>query len=143
MRGVLLDTNVVSEVAKPAPDRNVISFLADRIDLWLSVIVIYELDYGVRLMPAGRRRDARRVNLMALTARFHRRVLPIGQEEAGHAARHAGRARRVGRPVHLGDALIAGTATANDLVLATRNVDDFAPFDIELLNPWTGPPPAA
>lgn len=139
MRGVLLDTNVVSEVAKPTPSPRVVAFLADRIDLWLSVVVIYELDYGVRLMPAGRRRDARRASLMALTARFHRRVLPIGQEEAGHAARLSAHARRVGRPAHLGDAMIAGTAAAHDLVLATRNLDDFAPFDIELLNPWTGP----
>jgi predicted nucleic acid-binding protein len=38
----------------------------------------------------------------------------------------------------MGDALIAGTAAANDLVVATRNADDFAPLDIEVLNPWTG-----
>ncbi len=139
MRGYLLDTNVVSEVAKPAPDPNVVAFLADRIDLWLSVVVIHELEYGLRLMPAGRRRDARRATLTALTAGYRRRVLPIGREAAGHAARLRARARRGGRTVHLGDALIAGTATANDLVLATRNVGDFAPFDVELLNPWTDP----
>ena len=139
MRGYLLDTNVVSEVAKPAPDPNVVAFLADRIDLWLSVVVIHELEYGLRLMPAGRRRDARRATLTALTAGYGRRVLPIGREAAGHAARLRAHARRGGRTVHLGDALIAGTATANDLVLATRNVADFAPFDIELLNPWTDP----
>lgn len=138
MRGVLLDTNVVSEVAKPAPSPNVVAFLADRIDLWLSVVVIHELEYGVHLMPPGRRRDARLATLLAMTARFNRRVLPIGPAEAGHASRLRARARRAGRTVHLGDALIAGTATAHDLVLATRNVDDFAPFDIELLNPWSG-----
>ena len=139
MRGFLLDTNVVSEVAKPDPDRNVVAFLAERLDLWLSVIVIHELEYGVRLMPAGRRRDARRDAIAALTAGFHRRVLPIGREVARHAARLRAHARRAGRTVHLGDALIAGTATANDLVLATRSVSDFAPFDIELLNPWADP----
>ncbi|MCY3844873.1 MAG: PIN domain-containing protein [Acidobacteria bacterium] len=139
MRGFLLDTNVVSEVTKPAPDPNVVSFLSERIDLWLSVIVIHELEYGVRLMPPGRRRDARRASLLALTSRYRRRVLPIGRDEAGHASRLRARARRTGRTVHLGDALIAGTATANELVLATRNVDDFTPFGIELLNPWTRP----
>lgn len=140
MRGFLLDTNVVSEVARPAPSPNVVAFLAERIDLWLSVVVIHELDYGVRLMPAGRRRDARRALLMDLTARFHQRVLPIGREEAGHASRLRADARRAGRTAHLGDALLAGTASANGLVLVTRNVDDFAPFDVELLNPWTAPP---
>ena len=138
MRGFLLDTNVVSEVAKPAPDPNVVAFLAERIDLWLSIVVIHELEHGVRLMPDGRRRDARRATLAALTAGFHRRVLPIGRKAAGHAARLRARARRAGRTVHLGDALIAGTATAHDLILATRNVGDFEPFDIELLNPWAG-----
>ena len=139
MRGYLLDTSVVWEVAKPAPDPSVVAFLADRIDLWLSVVVIHELEYGLRLMPAGRRRDARRATLTALTAGYRRRVLPIGREAAGHAARLRAHARRGGRTVHLGDSLIAGTATANDLVLATRNVGDFAPFDVELLNPWTDP----
>ena len=141
MKGFLLDTNVVSEAGKPAPDPRVLAFLADRIDLWLSVIVLYELDYGVRLMPSGRRRDARQATLMDLTARFHRRVLPVGRHEAGHAARLCARARRTGRTVHMGDALIAGTAAANDLVVVTRDADDFAPFDVEVLNPWTGTVP--
>ena len=138
MKGFLLDTNVVSEAGKPAPNPSVLAFLADRIDLWLSVIVLYELEYGVRLMPPGRRRDARQATMMDLTARFRRRVLSVGRREAEHAARLCAHARRTGRTVHMGDALIAGTAAANDLVVATRNADDFAPLDIEVLNPWTG-----
>ena len=86
MKGYLLDTNVVSEAAKPAPNPGVIAFLAAGADLWLSVIVLYELEYGVRLMPPGRRRDARHALLADLTARFGRRVLPVGRMEAGHAA---------------------------------------------------------
>ena len=58
MKGFLLDTNVVSEAARPVPSPGVMAFLADRNDLWLSVVVLYELEYGVALMPAGRRRDA-------------------------------------------------------------------------------------
>ncbi|MCY4077901.1 MAG: type II toxin-antitoxin system VapC family toxin [Acidobacteria bacterium] len=138
MRGFLLDTNVVSETGKPDPNPRVVSFLTDRVDLWLSVIVLYELEYGVRLMPPGRRRDARQAKLIHLTARFHRRVLPVGRDEAGHAARLCAHARRTGRTVPMGDALIAGTAAANDLVVATRNTGDFAPFDVEVLNPWNG-----
>ena len=137
MKGFLLDTNVVSEAARPVPSPSVIAFLADRNDLWLSVVVLYELEYGVTLMPVGRRRDALRAGLMEMAARYHHRLLPIGREEAGHAGRLRAHARHAGRPVQVADALIAGTAVANDLVVATRNVDDFASFDIEVLNPWT------
>ena len=139
MKGFLLDTNVVSETGKPDPNPGVVSFLTDRVDLWLSVVVLYELEYGVRLMPPGRRRDARQALLMHLNARFHRRVLPVGRHEAGHAARLCAHARRSGRSVHMGDALIAGTAVANDLVLATRNTGDFVPFDVDVMNPWSVP----
>ena len=138
MKGYLLDTNVVSEAAKPAPNPGVIAFLAAGADLWLSVIVLYELEYGVRLMPPGRRRDARHALLADLTARFGRRVLPVGRMEAGHAARLCAHGRGAGRQVHLGDALIAGTAAANDLTVATRNADDFLTLEIEVINPWTG-----
>ena len=137
MKGFLLDTNVVAEAARPVPSPSVIAFLADRIDLWLSVIVLYELEYGVARMPAGRRRDAVRAGLMQLAARYHHRLLPIGREEAGHAARLRVHARHAGRKVQIADTLIAGTAVANGLVVATRNVEDFASFDIEVLNPWT------
>ena len=137
MKGFLLDTNVVSEAARPVPSPGVIAFLADRNDLWLSVVVLYELEYGVALMSAGRRRDALSAGLTELAARYHRRLLPIGRAEAGHAARLRAHARQAGRTAHVADALIAGTAVANDLVVATGNVDDFAPFDIEVLNPWT------
>ena len=137
MRGYLLDTNVVSEAAKPAPHPGVLALLTARDGLWLSVVVVHELEYGVRLMPAGRRRDTRQAILADLMARFGSRVLPIGPGDAGHAARLRADARRAGRTVHLADVLIAGTAAAHDLVIVTRNADDFEAFGIEVLNPWT------
>lgn len=136
MKGFLLDTNVVSEAGRPGPSPSVIAFLAGRPDLWLSTIVLHELEYGIWLMPVGRRRDALRAGMMELAARYRHRLLPIGREEAEHAARLRAHARQVGRTVQVTDVLIAGTAAANGLVVATRNVDDFAAFDIEVFNPW-------
>ena len=57
MTGYLLDTNVVSELTRDAPDPQVVSFLSEREDVWLSAILIHEVEYGLRLLPQGRRRS--------------------------------------------------------------------------------------
>ena len=139
MTGFLLDTNVVSEMLKPAPDPRVTEFLHARHDrLWLSVVVWYELEYGVQLLPRGRRRLRIATLVAGIVTNYEDRILPVGREAAQRAAGLRARARRAGRPAEAGDALIAGTAEAESLVVATRNTEHFAPFDIESMNPWTG-----
>lgn len=139
MTGYLLDTNVVSEMFRRAPDRKVAEFLRERHDrLWLSVVVLHELEYGVNLLPAGRRRFRLAALVAEIAANHEARVLPVTREAARRAARLRARARRAGRPAHTGDALIAGTAEAEHLVVATRNMEHFAPFGVESVNPWTG-----
>lgn len=139
MTGFLLDTNVVSEAIKPVPDRRVTEFLYHRHDrLWLSVIVLHEMEYGVHLLPRGRRRLAVATLIAGIVTNYGDRILPVNRAAAVRAARLRARARRAGRPGQTADALIAGTAAANDLVVATRDTGDFAPFDVDVLNPWTG-----
>lgn len=139
MTGFLLDTNVVSEAIKPVPDPRVTEFLHDRHDrLWLSVVVLHEMEYGVHLLPRGRRRLAVATLIAGIVTNYESRILPVNRDAAQRAARLRARARRAGRPGRTADALIAGTAAANDLVVATRDTGDFAPFDVEVLNPWTG-----
>ena len=60
MNGLLLDTNVVSEMTKSVPYPEVAEIMATRRDLWLSVIVIHELQYGISILDEGRRRDGLR-----------------------------------------------------------------------------------
>ena len=137
MTRFLLDTNVLSEVLKPAPDAGVIEFLRARHgSLWLSVVVLYELEYGVSLLPAGRRRLRLATLVAGIAANYDDRILPVDREAARRAARFSARARRAGSPAQTGDALIAGTAEARSLVVATRNTKHFVPFDIESINPW-------
>ena len=139
MTGFLLDTNVVSEAIKPVPDPRVTEFLRDRHDrLWLSVIVLYEMEYGVHLLPRGRRRLAVATLIAGIVTNYGNRILPVNREVAQRAAKLRARARRAGRPGQTADALIAATAAANDLVVATRDTGDFTPFDAEVLNPWAG-----
>ncbi len=136
VRGFLLDTNVVSEVVRPAPDLQVVAFLNSRSDLWLSAVVVYELNFGLELLPAGRRRRNLGAFLSAVQADFGNRLLPLGRPEAQHAANMRARARLSGRNASVADALIAGTAAVHELVVATRNVSDFDSLGVDVLSPW-------
>lgn len=98
MRGLLLDTNVISEITRPSRDPHVERFLG-----------LYE-DH----------------------------ILPLAAREAWAAAILRAEAERADRALHLADALIAGTAQAHSLTIATRNIDDFQGLGLALHNPWQG-----
>lgn len=134
----LLDTNVVSELRKRdgVADRNVIRWAArqDVDDLFISVVSVMEIDLGIRLVG---RRDP--VHAKALLAWFERavlgdladRILPISLDIALRTA-----ALHVPNPRPERDAYIAATALSHGLTVITRNVADFEPMDVPLLNPW-------
>ena len=136
MNGFLLDPKVVSELTKHRPDPRVVAFLSDRDELWLSALVVHELEFGLRLLPLGKRRDGLRKVLAGIVTRYEDRVLPVETAAAEWAARFRARAQLSGRVLDLGDALIAGTAKAHDLSVATCNVRDFERLDIDVTNPW-------
>ena len=136
MSGFLLDTNVVSELVKPAPEPRVIVFLTSQTDLWLSTIVLHELDFGLNLLPRGRRRDRLASVLSMFLSEYSDQIIPVDRREAEQAAVMRAQARSLGRVLYLADALIAGTAKVHDLSLATRNVMDFNDLDIGVTNPW-------
>lgn len=136
VRGFLLDTNVVSEVVRPAPDLQVVAFMNSGLDLWLSAIVIHELDFGLELMQPGLRRRQMGRYLSAIQTEHETRLIAVGGREATHAARLRARARRSGRTATATDALIAGTAAVHDLVVATRDVADFRALGVDVVSPW-------
>ena len=136
MTGFLLDTNVVSELTKKSPDPGVIAFLSEQDNLWLSPIVLHELEFGLQLLPQGSSRDRLRQTLSELIAEYEDQVLPVKRKEAEWAARLRAQAHLSGRVPHLGDALIAGTAKSHNLSIATRNIGDFDGLDVDVLNPW-------
>ena len=136
MNGFLLDANVVSELTRDDPSPHVIGFLADHDDLWLSSITIHELEYGLRLLPAGQRRDRLSAMVSSIVSIYQDRILTLDRTGAEWSARFRVQERRSGRVLDLGDALIAGIARANDLAVAARNVDDFQFLAIEIFNPW-------
>ena len=139
MSGFLLDTNVVSEMVKPSPERSVLEFLTEQPDLWLSVIVYHEMKFGLDLLPQGNRRRRLSLVVSALFAEYDDRILPVDRPEAEQAAALRAEVRKSGRTLNLADALIAGTAKAHGLCVATRNIADFDGLDVDVLNPWAPP----
>ncbi len=138
MSGYLLDTNVVSELTNDVPDAGVVAFLLEHDDLWLSSVSIHELEYGLRLLPDGRRRDRLYAAHSGIMSIYGDHILPLDRAGAELAAALRAHTRRSGRTLDLGDALIAGIAQANELTVATRNVRDFDGLGVDVVNPWPG-----
>lgn len=139
---LLLDTNVLSEVQRPAPSPKVLSWL-DTIDedrAFISAASIAELRRGIALLEDGRRRAALAAWLARdLRERFAGRTLPIDHAVAERWGDLMAQSRRSGLALSVMDGFFAATALANNLMLVTRNVKDFAVFGVPLLNPWDNP----
>ncbi len=135
----LLDTNVVSEWVKPHPNKSVVDWLSkiDENRVFISVITLVELRYGIECMPAGARRHQLDVWVAnKLTARFEGRILGIDTNIADSWGRSMAHIKSTGRSVELMDTAIAAIAKFHGLTLVTRNVADFESLGIKLLNPW-------
>lgn len=136
---LLLDTDVLSEVRRPAPSPKVLAWL-DTIDedrAFISVASIAELRRGIALLDDGRRRAALAAWLAHdLPARFAGRILPIDQAVAERWGDLMAQSRRTGVALSVMDGFFAASALASNLTLVTRNVKDFAAFGIPLHNPW-------
>jgi len=135
----LLDTNVVSEPMRVRPNAGVLSWLAqvDEDSVFLSVVTITELRYGIERLATGKRRDRLEGWLRKdLTSRFGERILPVDLEIADACGRLVARSETVGRPIEARDAFIAATAEVRGLTLVTRNVSDFEATVKDIVTPW-------
>ena len=138
---ILLDTNVVSELIRKAPDPAVTSWVSDHslYDLFFSAVSEAELRYGAAILPPGRRRDTLFLEIDAmLRDAFEDRVLPFDSDAARSYGNIAAVRRSAGRPVAPADCQIAAIAASRDMAVATRNVRDFEDMGIEIVDPWTG-----
>ena len=138
---IVLDTNVLSELMRPAPAENVVAWIGAQPaqSLYTTSITQAEIFHGVMLLPAGRRREAFEVAAQAMfQEEFAGRVLAFGGAAALPYARIAAERRRAGRPISHFDAQIAAIASCSGATIATRKVTDFEGCGIEVVNPWDG-----
>ena len=136
---ILLDTNIVSELMRPAPSQAVMSWLAAQpaASLFISAVTEAELRYGVMLLPEGRKRAELVSAIEAMLAEdFADRILPFDSAAAMAFADISSSRRQAGRPISQFDALIAAIARSRGAELATRNVADFEGSGVEVINPW-------
>jgi len=136
---IVLDTNVVSELLRPAPAPAVEAWLAgqDGADIYLTAISEAELRYGVAIMANGKRQKllAEAVDGM-LREDFHDRILPFDSAAAGEYARIGAERRAAGRPISQLDCQIAAIARAHGAAMATRNIGDLERCGVEVIDPW-------
>lgn len=136
MSGVLIDTNVISEITKPARSERVMTFLDRLQEGYVSVVTLHELDYGLARLAPGARRTALSDAIERFLALYDDRVLAVGVPEARAAATLRAGQTEQGRSLHFADALIAATALVHGLTLATRNTANFTGLGVPLIDPW-------
>lgn len=134
---IVVDTNVWSELTKSSPSPIVRRWEAEHADqLWIATIVLAELRGGIGLMPEGRRRTILLEQIDAMAEIYADRILPFGEAETRAYAAVLLSAKRTGKPVMTADAMIAATAHAHGMAVATRDTTGFAGAGISLINPW-------
>lgn len=136
---IVLDTNVISEMLKPAPNAFVEAWLAAQPppSVFITAITQAEIIYGLRLLPAGKRRAALEAAILPIfTEDFEGRVLPFDPQAADAYATIAVARRQAGRPISQFDAQIAAIALSRGAAIATRNGPDFEGIGLTILDPW-------
>jgi len=136
---ILLDSNVISEVMKVAPSANVLKWLNDQTSsaVHVSAVTVGEIEYGLRILPYGRRRLQLKEKFEQFIAlAFVQRVLGYDEAAARLYGEIMGLRKELGRPMSVPDGQIAAIARSHGLSVATRNTRDFEECGVDLLNPF-------
>jgi hypothetical protein len=135
----LLDTCLISELVKKEPNPAVVSWLdeQDEQKLFLSVLNLGELQKGISKLPDGtKKKELQAWVAIDLVERFTGRILEIDLETALFWGMLQGEAEQTGETLPVMDSLIAATAAAHGLTVATRNVRDIEKCKVRVCNPW-------
>jgi predicted nucleic acid-binding protein len=125
---------------KERPNSGVLEWLshANEDEVYVSVVTITELRYGVERLAAGKRRERLDSWLRKdLISRFEGRILPVDLQIADACGELLARRESMGRPIEARDAFIAATAEVHELTLVTRNTSDFELTLRTFVSPWS------
>ena len=134
----LVDTCVLSEIQRRQGNPRVrarFEMLADE-DVYLSVLTLGELKKGIDKLRSSARKRSLASWFDQLVLAAHDRILPIDQETAVIWGEVAAKSEKKGKSIPAVDCLLAATALRHGLHLMTRNVADFEPTGVMLINPW-------
>jgi toxin FitB len=139
--GLMLDTNVLSELMRPAPDPSVLAWFASQraqTKFLIASVTQAEILLGIALLPAGKKRSSLAAVAQEMFDQdFHGLTLAFDENAAPIYANFVARRSRVGQPITVEDAQIAAIATHHRLPLATRNTKDFLNLPgLTVVNPW-------
>lgn len=136
---IVVETNVLSESMRIAPDRRVTEWLdAQPLEtLYLSIVTVAELRYGVARLPTGKRRQVlhERIETQVLPG-FAGRILPFDLAATRTFAAQMAKAQNDGISVALSDAYIAAIASAHGMTIATRDITPFRAVGVSVIDPW-------
>ena len=136
---ILLDTSVLSALMQQVPDPVVAAWLNRQVDseIWTTSVSVFEIEYGIELMPAGERRNHLERELANLLSQDLRgRIADLDAIAAAEAGRLMARRRRAGRDYEPEDSMISAIAITRRATLATRNIKHFDDLPISVVNPW-------
>lgn len=139
---IVLDTNVISEIFRPSPHAQVVTWLGSLTgDVAITSVTLAELLAGVRRLPDGRRREelSSRINSALEPYRGSRAVLPFDDLAAERYADVLVARELAGAPISTADAQIAAICLVHGAICATRNLKDFEHTGVELVDPWATP----
>jgi predicted nucleic acid-binding protein len=136
----LIDTCVISELAKPKPYKNVLSWInsTEETDIYVSVLTFGELYKGISKLPESKRkRDLYKWVEIDLIERFENRIIYVDMKVASIWGSTQALSEQKGMVMPAIDSLIAATGLCYALTVVTRNISDMEQSGAVLLNPWT------
>jgi predicted nucleic acid-binding protein len=136
----LLDTNILSEIRRVKPEPKVLAFVAayPLSELYISVVTLAELRFGVELLSIGTARRADLEIWLAQTIRpmFDQRVLPVTEDVMFRWRVLLEEGRKTGHTFSQPDLIIAATALHHDVTVVTRDRSDYDKARVPVLDPW-------